>query len=171
MSEFPNCEIKLCDLEVSRVIQDHEEIREIIGTPDYVGKKGDKIFYWFLRGINIFSAWDPCLWTNQSGCRHLVTRSARLCSPHWLLTIRRSVSSVHGCLSSSLNDCSFNKHLYFRRNGSGDIEKHHLCHIGFSCGIVWRSVGGSQGVYQGMSQQESKVSLRMSREFSDCFTV
>ena len=37
MSEFPNCEIKLCDLEVSRVIQDHEEIREIIGTPDYVG--------------------------------------------------------------------------------------------------------------------------------------
>merc|ERR1719266_2625718 len=36
MSEFPNCEIKLCDLEVSRVIQDHEEIREIIGTPDYV---------------------------------------------------------------------------------------------------------------------------------------
>ena len=38
MSEFPNCEIKLCDLEVSRVIQEHEEIREIIGTPDYVGK-------------------------------------------------------------------------------------------------------------------------------------
>jgi len=36
MSEFPNCEIKLCDLEVSRVIQEHEEIREIIGTPDYV---------------------------------------------------------------------------------------------------------------------------------------
>ena len=36
MSEFPNCEIKLCDLEVSRVIQDSEEIREIIGTPDYV---------------------------------------------------------------------------------------------------------------------------------------
>ena len=37
MSEFPNCEIKLCDLEVSRVIQEHEQIREIIGTPDYVG--------------------------------------------------------------------------------------------------------------------------------------
>jgi len=36
MSEFPNCEIKLCDLEVSRVIQDNEHIREIIGTPDYV---------------------------------------------------------------------------------------------------------------------------------------
>merc|ERR1712223_222611 len=36
MSEFPNCEIKLCDLEVSRVIQEHEQIREIIGTPDYV---------------------------------------------------------------------------------------------------------------------------------------
>merc|ERR1719158_502619 len=36
MSEFPNCEIKLCDLEVSRVIQEGEEIKEIIGTPDYV---------------------------------------------------------------------------------------------------------------------------------------
>lgn len=36
MSEFPNCEIKLCDLEVSRVIQDTEDLREIIGTPDYV---------------------------------------------------------------------------------------------------------------------------------------
>jgi len=36
MSEFPNCEIKLCDLEVSRVIRDTEHIREIIGTPDYV---------------------------------------------------------------------------------------------------------------------------------------
>jgi len=36
MSEFPNCEIKLCDLEVSRVIQEGEYIREIIGTPDYV---------------------------------------------------------------------------------------------------------------------------------------
>ena len=42
MSEFPNCEIKLCDLEVSRVIQDSEQIRQIIGTPDYVGK----IFYY-----------------------------------------------------------------------------------------------------------------------------
>ena len=38
MSEFPNCEIKLCDLEVSRVIRDNEEIRQLIGTPDYVGQ-------------------------------------------------------------------------------------------------------------------------------------
>ncbi len=38
MGSFPNCEIKLCDLEVARVIRDDENIREIIGTPDYVGK-------------------------------------------------------------------------------------------------------------------------------------
>ena len=38
MGPYPNCEIKLCDLEVSRVIQEDEDIREIIGTPDYVGK-------------------------------------------------------------------------------------------------------------------------------------
>jgi len=36
MGQFPNCEIKLCDLEVARVIKEDEEIREIIGTPDYV---------------------------------------------------------------------------------------------------------------------------------------
>lgn len=39
MGQFPNCEIKLCDLEVARVIQEDEFIREIIGTPDYVGMK------------------------------------------------------------------------------------------------------------------------------------
>ena len=38
MGSFPNCEIKLCDLEVSRVIQEDQEFSEIIGTPDYVGK-------------------------------------------------------------------------------------------------------------------------------------
>ena len=47
MSEFPNCEIKLCDLEVSRVIQDSEQIRQIIGTPDYVGE----IFVLQPRGV------------------------------------------------------------------------------------------------------------------------
>jgi len=36
MGQFPNCEIKLCDLEISRVILDGSEIREILGTPDYV---------------------------------------------------------------------------------------------------------------------------------------
>ncbi len=38
MGQFPNCEIKLCDLEVARVIQEGESVREIIGTPDYVGE-------------------------------------------------------------------------------------------------------------------------------------
>ena len=38
MGSFPNCEIKLCDLEVSRVIKEDREFTEIIGTPDYVGK-------------------------------------------------------------------------------------------------------------------------------------
>ena len=42
MGNFPNCEIKLCDLEVARVIQNQESIREIIGTPDYVGENKKK---------------------------------------------------------------------------------------------------------------------------------
>lgn len=36
MGDFPNCEIKLCDFEISRVILDGTDIREILGTPDYV---------------------------------------------------------------------------------------------------------------------------------------
>ncbi len=52
MSEFPNCEIKLCDLEVSRVIQDSEQIREIIGTPDYVG---ETITFLNYRAITLYT--------------------------------------------------------------------------------------------------------------------
>ena len=43
MGSFPNCEIKLCDMESARVIQEDEHIREVIGTPDYVGE-----FIWLL---------------------------------------------------------------------------------------------------------------------------
>lgn len=45
MGQFPNCEIKLCDLEVARIIQKDVEIREIIGTPEYVGKN------WILNDV------------------------------------------------------------------------------------------------------------------------
>ena len=38
MGEFPNCDIKLCDLEVARVIQPGESITEWIGTLDYMGQ-------------------------------------------------------------------------------------------------------------------------------------
>ena len=47
MGQFPNCEIKLCDLDVARVIQEDEDFKEIIGTPDYVGK----VFYIFHSGL------------------------------------------------------------------------------------------------------------------------
>uniref|UniRef100_A0A8D8VIF2 Serine/threonine-protein kinase 17A n=1 Tax=Cacopsylla melanoneura TaxID=428564 RepID=A0A8D8VIF2_9HEMI len=36
MGDFPNCDIKVCDFEISRVILDGIEIRELLGTPDYV---------------------------------------------------------------------------------------------------------------------------------------
>lgn len=38
MGSFPECEVKLCDFEISRVILEGTEVREILGTPDYVGK-------------------------------------------------------------------------------------------------------------------------------------
>nr|CAD7587353.1 unnamed protein product [Timema genevievae] len=36
MADFPDCDVKLCDFEISRVILAGTEIREILGTPDYV---------------------------------------------------------------------------------------------------------------------------------------
>lgn len=34
---YPDCDIKLCDFGISRVIRSGVEVREILGTPDYVG--------------------------------------------------------------------------------------------------------------------------------------
>ena len=89
MSEFPNCEIKLCDLEVSRVIQEHEQIREIIGTPDYVGNLACIQICYFDYQTIIFSSWDSGVWANQSCSGHLVTGSVGLCPAHGILTVWR----------------------------------------------------------------------------------
>ncbi len=35
---FPNCDIKLCDFGIARHIARGADVREILGTPDYVGK-------------------------------------------------------------------------------------------------------------------------------------
>lgn len=40
MGTFPDCDVKLCDLEISRVIVAGQEVRELLGTPDYVCKFG-----------------------------------------------------------------------------------------------------------------------------------
>ncbi|KAK8391782.1 hypothetical protein O3P69_017426 [Scylla paramamosain] len=36
MGEFPDCDVKLCDFEISRFLTPGREVREILGTPDYV---------------------------------------------------------------------------------------------------------------------------------------
>lgn len=36
---FPNCDIKLCDFGIARHIARGADVREILGTPDYVGKR------------------------------------------------------------------------------------------------------------------------------------
>lgn len=36
--EFPDCDVKLCDFGISRYISHGADIREILGTPDYVGE-------------------------------------------------------------------------------------------------------------------------------------
>lgn len=38
MGDFPDCEVKVCDFEISRVILDGTEVHEILGTPEYVGE-------------------------------------------------------------------------------------------------------------------------------------
>ena len=39
---YPDCDIKLCDFGISRFIQSGVEVREILGTPDYVGMLYDQ---------------------------------------------------------------------------------------------------------------------------------
>jgi len=36
MGQFPECDVKLCDFEISRLLTPGYEIRDILGTPDYV---------------------------------------------------------------------------------------------------------------------------------------
>jgi serine/threonine protein kinase len=44
---YPDCDIKLCDFGISRFIQSGVEVREILGTPDYVG-----MVYHQLNSVN-----------------------------------------------------------------------------------------------------------------------
>lgn len=41
--EFPECDVKLCDFGISRYINHGADIREILGTPDYVGELHEAI--------------------------------------------------------------------------------------------------------------------------------
>ena len=52
MGAFPDCEIKLCDFEISRVILEGTEVREILGTPDYVRKYIVENVYLYIE-INV----------------------------------------------------------------------------------------------------------------------
>lgn len=45
--EFPECDVKLCDFGISRYISHGADIREILGTPDYVGEW--RIYYSFVE--------------------------------------------------------------------------------------------------------------------------
>ncbi|XP_075237141.1 uncharacterized protein LOC142333647 [Lycorma delicatula] len=36
MGDFPDCDVKVCDFEISRIILDGTQIRELLGTPEYV---------------------------------------------------------------------------------------------------------------------------------------
>ncbi|GLH08596.1 Uncharacterized protein GBIM_13780 [Gryllus bimaculatus] len=44
---YPDCDVKLCDFGISRVIQNGVEVREILGTPDYVGLLVFWLMYWY----------------------------------------------------------------------------------------------------------------------------
>lgn len=35
-ADYPNCDVKLCDFGISRYLSEGADVREILGTPDYV---------------------------------------------------------------------------------------------------------------------------------------
>lgn len=54
--EFPDSEVKLCDFGISRYIGEDDDIREILGTPDYIGE-----FFFRLIGYSPpwYNYWPP----------------------------------------------------------------------------------------------------------------
>lgn len=74
MGTFPDCDVKLCDLEISRIIVAGQEVRELLGTPDYVCK-----FQIFFKIENVLilslfaSSRNTTLRTHHVSCRYLVS--------------------------------------------------------------------------------------------------
>ncbi|ROT72664.1 hypothetical protein C7M84_008942 [Penaeus vannamei] len=54
MGEFPECAVKLCDFEISRKLTPGRDVREILGTPDYVAPLLQKM----LKNITTILPWD-----------------------------------------------------------------------------------------------------------------
>ena len=55
--EFPDCDVKLCDFGISRYISHGADIREILGTPDYVGE--------YLRNLHVKN-WSEFIIKNKN---------------------------------------------------------------------------------------------------------
>jgi hypothetical protein len=79
MGTFPDCDVKLCDLEISRVIVAGQEVRELLGTPDYVCKFDsitDQITILTILFLKLFSHYassgNSPLRTHHVICRYLV---------------------------------------------------------------------------------------------------
>lgn len=53
---FPDGEVKICDLGFACLTNTGEDIRDIIGTPDYVGKQLSEVKLLWLRGLAKISA-------------------------------------------------------------------------------------------------------------------
>ena len=56
--EGGKCEVKLCDFGIARELRDDVEVREVLGTPDYVGECGGekwslKLLEWFSEAIRM----------------------------------------------------------------------------------------------------------------------
>lgn len=43
-SKYPELDVTLCDFGISRVLQGGVDVREILGTPDYIGEFSDDYY-------------------------------------------------------------------------------------------------------------------------------
>ena len=50
---FPNCDVKLCDFGISRQVNGGGELREIMGTADYMGKSTSSTMGVLFIGVDI----------------------------------------------------------------------------------------------------------------------
>ena len=122
----------------------------------------------WLPTSSLFSSWNPCLRADQPCCGHLEPRSARLCSPHRLLTLWWRHWS--GCqLSSKLWWWSWWSRWWLRRSTSPPCSlprptwQYPSSLPGnpaeYSIGHTWLSCGTFRGSFLGLNWSQRQFLL------------
>jgi len=109
--EFPDCDVKLCDFGISRYISHGADIREILGTPDYVGE--------YLRNLHVKN-WSEFIIKNKIRNIHAVHSILYISisfylKPSWIWRINQKLSKWWSIFYLN-NSTFFILYIFHKRN-------------------------------------------------------